>query len=202
MNPPSPTLETPARRMTSPSPTHSGLAFEPRFATPGVSPFDEIEWDHRTAEITDDSGKALFRQENVEVPKSWSELATKIAVSKYFYGDASIGKDPHKGGREQSVRQLVHRVTRTITDWGLEDGYFANESSAEIFYQDLTWLCLHQYGAFNSPVWFNVGLYHQYGVGKGGSEGSWHWDRRKPARPAARPANTTTRRPARVSSRA
>ena len=176
MNPPSPTLETPARRMTSPAPTHSGLAFEPRFATPGVSPFDEIEWDHRTAEITDDSGKALFRQENVEVPKSWSELATKIAVSKYFYGDASIGKDPNKGGREQSIRQLVHRVTRTITDWGLEDGYFANESSAENFYQDLTWLCLHQYGAFNSPVWFNVGLYHQYGVGKGGSEGSWHWD--------------------------
>ena len=162
--------------MTTPAPTHSGLAFEPKFATPGVSPFDEIEWDHRTAEITDDSGKALFRQENVEVPKSWSELATKIAVSKYFYGDASIGKDPNKGGREQSVRQLVHRVTRTITDWGLEDGYFANETSAEVFYQDLTWLCLHQYGAFNSPVWFNVGLYHQYGVGKGGSEGSWHWD--------------------------
>ncbi len=162
--------------MTTPAPTHSGLAFEPKFATPGVSPFDEIEWDQRTAEITDDSGKALFRQENVEVPKSWSELATKIAVSKYFYGDASIGKDPNKGGREQSVRQLVHRVTRTITDWGLEDGYFANETSAEVFYQDLTWLCLHQYGAFNSPVWFNVGLYHQYGVGKGGSEGSWHWD--------------------------
>ena len=72
--------------------------------------------------------------------------------------------------------RLIHRVTRTITDWGLEDGYFANESSAENFYQDLTWLCLHQYGAFNSPVWFNVGLYHQYGVGKGGSEGGWHWD--------------------------
>jgi ribonucleoside-diphosphate reductase alpha chain len=162
--------------MNTPAPTHTGLAFEPNFATPGVSPFDEIEWDHRTAEITDDSGKALFRQENVEVPKSWSELATKIAVSKYFYGDASIGRDPNKGGREQSVRQLVHRVTRTITDWGLEDGYFSNETSAEVFYQDLTWLCLHQYGAFNSPVWFNVGLYHQYGVGKGGSEGSWHWD--------------------------
>jgi ribonucleoside-diphosphate reductase alpha chain len=162
--------------MTSPAPTHGGLAFEPRFATPGVSPFDEIEWDHRTAEITDDSGKAMFRQENVEVPKSWSELATKIAVSKYFYGDASIGKDPRKGGREQSVRQLVHRVTRTITDWGLEDGYFANESSAENFYQDLTWLCLHQHGAFNSPVWFNVGLHHEYGVGEHGGEGNWHWD--------------------------
>jgi ribonucleoside-diphosphate reductase alpha chain len=176
MKPTSQTLETPVRRMSAPSPTHSGLAFEPHFASPGVSPFDQIEWDHRTAEITDDSGKALFRQENVEVPKSWTELATKIAVSKYFYGDASVGTDPHRGGREQSVRQLIHRVTRTITDWGLEDGYFANEASAENFYQDITWLCLHQYGAFNSPVWFNVGLYHQYGIGKGGSEGSWHWD--------------------------
>ena len=185
MTPSTSTLETsvPAKSPTpAPAP---GLSFEARFATPGVSPFDEIEWDHRTAEITDDSGKALFRQENVEVPKSWSELATKIAVSKYFYGDATVGTDPYQGGREQSVRQLVHRVTRTITDWGLEDGYFANETSAENFYQDLTWLCLHQYGAFNSPVWFNVGLYHQYGVGKGGSEGSWHWDRRR-ARPTAR----------------
>jgi len=176
MKTPSPPLETPARRMTTHSPTHSGLDFEPTFANPGVSPFDQIEWDHRTAEITDDSGKALFRQENVEVPKSWTELATKIAVSKYFYGDATVGTDPHRGGREQSVRQLIHRVTRTITDWGLEDGYFANEASAENFYHDLSWLCLHQYGAFNSPVWFNVGLYHQYGIGKGGSEGSWHWD--------------------------
>lgn len=154
----------------------TGLTFAAHFATPGVSPFDEIEWDHSTAEITDDSGKAMFCQENVEVPKVWSELATKIAVSKYFYGDASIGKDPHHGGREQSVRQLIHRVTRTIADWGLEDGYFADAASAENFYQDLTWLCLHQHGAFNSPVWFNVGLYHQYGVGKHGEEGSWFWD--------------------------
>jgi ribonucleoside-diphosphate reductase alpha chain len=176
MNSPASTLETPSRRMTAPAPSAPGLAFEPRFATAGVSPFEEIEWDHRTAEITDDGGKALFRQENVEVPKSWSELATKIAVSKYFYGDATVGTDPRKGGREQSVRQLIHRVTRTISDWGLEDGYFANESSAENFYQDLSWLCLHQYGAFNSPVWFNVGLHHQYGVGEGRGEGGWHWD--------------------------
>jgi ribonucleoside-diphosphate reductase alpha chain len=176
MNSPALTQDTPVRRMSTPAPSHSGLTFEPSFATPGISPFDEIEWHHRTAEITDDSGKALFRQDNVEAPKSWSELATKIAVSKYFYGDASRGTDPHQGGREQSVRQLVHRVTRTITDWGLEDGYFTDASSAENFYQDLTWLCIHQYGAFNSPVWFNVGLYHQYGVGKGGSEGGWYWE--------------------------
>ncbi len=172
MNPPAATLDSPPRPLSKPS----GLAFEARFATPGISPFDEIEWDHRTAEITDDSGKAMFRQENVEVPKAWSELATKIAVSKYFYGDASLGKDPLQGGREQSVRQLIHRVTRTIADWGLADGYFADETSAGNFYQDLTWLCLHQHGAFNSPVWFNVGLHHHYGVGEKGGEGSWFWD--------------------------
>ena len=153
-----------------------GLAFEPVFATPGVSPFDEIEWELRTAEITDDRGQAMFRQENVEIPAEWSELATKIAVSKYFYGDAMLGNDPSDGGREDSVRQLIHRVTRTIADWGMEDGYFADEASAEVFYQDLTWLCLHQHGAFNSPVWFNVGLYHQYGVGEDGGEGNWYWD--------------------------
>jgi ribonucleoside-diphosphate reductase alpha chain len=176
MNPPTLTYETPVRRMNTPAPSHTGLAFDPNFATPGISAFDEIEWQRRTAEITDDSGKAMFRQENVEVPKSWSELAIKIAVSKYFYGDASHGTDPHQGGREQSVRQLIHRVTRTITDWGFEDGYFADEASAGNFYQDLSWLCLHQYGAFNSPVWFNVGLYHEYGVGKGGGEGGWYWE--------------------------
>jgi ribonucleoside-diphosphate reductase alpha chain len=176
MNTPATTLDAPARPVPPPSDLGSGLTFEARFATPGISPFDDIEWDHRTAEITDDSGKAMFRQENVEVPKAWSELATKIAVSKYFYGDASLGKDPLKGGREQSVRQLIHRVTRTIADWGLADGYFADEASAENFYQDLTWLCLHQHGAFNSPVWFNVGLHHHYGVGENGGEGSWFWD--------------------------
>lgn len=173
----SPTFpETSLRRENLQSSHSAALVFDPVFATPGVSPFDQVSWDHRTAEITGDDGKALFRQENVEVPETWSELATKIVVSKYFYGDAANGCDPHQGGREQSVRQLIHRVTRTITDWGLEDGYFASESSAETFCQDLNWLCLHQHGAFNSPVWFNVGLYHQYGVGKGGGEGNWYWD--------------------------
>lgn len=152
-----------------------GLAFSAHFATPGVCPFDEIEWSTRTAEITDDSGGVMFRQENVEVPASWSELATKIAVSKYFYGDIDLGTDPNNGGRESSVRQMVHRVTRTITDWGKEDGYFADDASAEAFYNDLTWLCLHQHGAFNSPVWFNVGLYQQYGVGKDAGLGTWRW---------------------------
>src|ERR1043165_5426418 len=138
------------------------------FSDKETNPFDQIEWERRVAEITDDAGKVIFKQEDIEVPKSWTALATKIAVSKYFYGDIANGTDPYKGGRETSVRQLIHRVTRTITDCGIADRYFADAEAAETFYDELTWLCLNQHAAFNSPVWFNVGLYHQYGVGKGG----------------------------------
>ncbi|MDD5348584.1 MAG: vitamin B12-dependent ribonucleotide reductase [Chthoniobacteraceae bacterium] len=152
------------------------LTFAHTFSDPAVSPFDQVEWDRRNTAITDDGGKAIFKQDDVEVPSSWSALATKIAVSKYFYGDIAHGADPFKGGRENSVRQLIHRVTRTIADWGIKDGYFADEASAKAFYDDLTWLCLNQHGAFNSPVWFNVGLYHEYGVGKGGQKGNYFYN--------------------------
>ena len=156
---------------------NSGLRFKRVFSDAAVAPFDQIEWECRNAEITDDGGKVIFKQEDIEVPKNWSALATKIAVSKYFYGDIANGTDPYKGGRETSVRQLIHRVTRTITDWGMADGYFADTEGAETFYDELTWLCLNQHGAFNSPVWFNVGLYHQYGVGKDGGAGNYFYDR-------------------------
>jgi ribonucleoside-diphosphate reductase alpha chain len=164
-------------RRTSKNTAGGGLKFTRVFSQKVIAPFDEIEWEMRTAEINDDSGKAIFKQENVEVPKSWTPLATKIAVSKYFYGDIAHGTDPYKGGRERSVKQLVHRVTRTLTDCGLADGYFADKESAEVFYNELTWLCVNQYGAFNSPVWFNVGLWHQYRVGEGRGEGTWFYDR-------------------------
>ena len=150
------------------------------FSDPKVNPFDQVEWERRTAEIADDSGKAIFKQENVEVPKSWSQLATKVVCSKYFYGD------PSKSEREVSARQLIHRVTRTIADWGVKDGYFSPEDG-EVFYEELTWLCLNQYGAFNSPVWFNVGLFHQYGIGRQSDRGNWHYD---PATGEARRAGT------------
>jgi ribonucleoside-diphosphate reductase alpha chain len=156
---------------------NKGLRFERVFSDAKVAPFDQIDWERRTAEITDDSGKVIFKQENIEVPKGWSALATKIAVSKYFYGDIANGTNPHQGGRETSVRQLVHRVTRTITDWGIADGYFANAEAAEVFYDELTWLCVNQHGAFNSPVWFNVGLHHQYGVGRDGGPGNYFYNR-------------------------
>jgi ribonucleoside-diphosphate reductase alpha chain len=144
------------------------------FSDPNASPFDQIDWDKRTAEITDDAGKVIFKQEGVEVPKSWSLLATKVVVSKYFYGEQNTSE------RETSVRQLIHRVTRTIADWGVKDGYFSPEDG-EVFYNELTWLCLNQYGAFNSPVWFNVGLFHQYGVGKQSAKGNWFFNRQTKA---------------------
>jgi len=147
-----------------------GLSIKRVFSDAMVNPFEQIEWDRRVAEITDDSGKTVFKQENVEVPKSWSQLATKVVCSKYFYGD------PTKSEREYSVRQLIHRVTRTIADWGVADGYFTKEQG-EVFYEELTWLCVNQYGAFNSPVWFNVGLYHEYGVGKKSDKGNWFFNR-------------------------
>jgi len=131
-------------------------------------PFETVEWEMRTATIKDESGNPLFEQHDAEIPKSWSQLATNVVVSKYFYGEINTPE------RESSVRQLIHRVTRTIADWGVADGYFASREDGEKFYRELTWLCLHQHGAFNSPVWFNVGLYHQYGVK--GAQCNWNWD--------------------------
>jgi ribonucleoside-diphosphate reductase alpha chain len=150
------------------------LRVERIFSDAKVKPFDQIEWDRRTAEITDDAGKVIFKQENVEAPKSWSLLATKVVVSKYFYGEQ------HTSERETSVRQLIHRISRTLADWGVKDGYFS-KADGEVFYDELTWLCVNQYGAFNSPVWFNVGLYHQYGIGKNSGKGNWFYNRQAQA---------------------
>ncbi len=141
---------------------------EPCFCPVGVDPFDTVEWEPRTAAIKDENGKVLFEQEGCLVPKDWSALATNVVVSKYFYGEH---KTPE---RESSVQQVIHRVARTIADWGTADGYFASKEDGENFYRELAWLCLHQYGSFNSPVLFNVGLYHQYGVK--GSRGNYRYD--------------------------
>ncbi len=135
-----------------------GMTVNRVFTKPGADPFDGIEWDLRTAAITDDKGSVIFTQDNIEVPKSWSMLATNIVASKYFYGGLKTKV------RESSVRQLVHRVARAITDWGKKDGLFATEQDAETFYTELAWMCINQYGSFNSPVWFNVGLHEAYGA--------------------------------------
>jgi ribonucleoside-diphosphate reductase alpha chain len=149
----------------------SGLKVDAIFCPDnGQTPFATVQWELRSAAIKDEGGKVLFEQTDCEVPATWSQLATNVVVSKYFYGDPRNQRE-----RERSVRQLVHRVTRTIADWGLEDGYFDTPEDGERFYRDLTWLCLHQNGSFNSPVWFNVGLHAQYGIS--GDKCNWHWDR-------------------------
>ena len=155
------------------------LAMERVFSDPKIKPFDQIEWERRTAEITDDANKVIFKQENVEVPKAWSLLATKVVVSKYFYGEMNTPE------RETSVRQLIHRICRTIADWGVADGYFS-QADGEVFYEELSWLCVNQHGAFNSPVWFNVGLFHQYGIGKNSDKGNWFYNRQTRAAERAR----------------
>jgi ribonucleoside-diphosphate reductase alpha chain len=145
------------------------LQIKPVFCPVEVSdPFETVEWELRTAAIKDETGGVLFEQQDCEIPKDWSQLASNVVVSKYFYGENGTAE------RERSVRQLIHRVSRTISDWGVEDGYFASTEDGERFYRELSWLCLHQHGAFNSPVWFNVGLYHQYGVT--GDKCNWHWN--------------------------
>ena len=146
-----------------------GVKVDRVFSNAKTSPYDEKEWDLRTAEITDEAGNIIFKQENVEVPTDWSQLATKVVVSKYFYGEQGTPE------RETSVRQLIHRVARTIADWGIKDGYFSKKDGG-IFYEELSWLCLNQHGAFNSPVWFNVGLYHEYGAGSSSAKGNWHYN--------------------------
>src|SRR5882724_5293777 len=153
------------------SPAKKPLTLERVFSDAKTNPFDQVEWEQRTAEITDDAGKVIFKQENVEVPKSWSLLATKVVVSKYFYGEQGTPE------RETSIRQLIHRIARTIADWGVKDGYFT-KAGGKVFYDELAWLCLNQYGAFNSPVWFNVGLHHQYGIGNRSSRGNWFYNRK------------------------
>ena len=144
------------------------MSVAPRFCPPDTDPFSTVEWDYRTAAIKDENGKVLFEQTNCEIPKSWTALATNVVVSKYFYGE------PNTPERETSVKQVIHRVARTIADWGIADGYFASREDGENFYRDLAWMCLHQYGSFNSPVWFNVGLYQQYGVK--GCKGNYHFN--------------------------
>ncbi len=171
------TLFEDAPALPNPEALEKGLSIARVFSQEGEHPFDTVTWEKRDAAIHGTGGKAIFEQKGVEFPTTWSQLATNVVASKYFYGDlASAGADPAEGGREHSLKQLIHRVTRTIADWGAEGGYFATEEDAEAFYDELTWLCTHQYGAFNSPVWFNVGLGQQYGIQDTGGKTIFGWD--------------------------
>jgi ribonucleoside-diphosphate reductase alpha chain len=130
----------------------TGLKIPRYFSRAGISPYDEIEWEQRTASITNEKGKVVFEQTNVEIPRSWSLMATQVVVSKYFRGPLGTPQ------REHSVRQMIGRVVDTITVWGRKDHYFATEEDAQAFSDELTHILLHQKACFNSPVWFNCGI--------------------------------------------
>jgi len=144
-----------------------GLTFRRFFTKPGVSPYNEVEWELRTAQITDSQGGIIFEQKNVEVPKDWSMTATNIVASKYLHGRQGTGE------RETGVRQLVARVAETIRDWGTKDGYFRSAEDASAFHDELVHLLIRQYAAFNSPVWFNVGCDR---IEPNSDATSWHWN--------------------------
>ncbi|MGB6198400.1 MAG: vitamin B12-dependent ribonucleotide reductase, partial [Candidatus Acidiferrales bacterium] len=129
-----------------------GLEFSRRFTDGKTSPFDKVEWEKRTAQIGNEKGQVIFRQENVEVPKSWSQTATNIVASKYFHGKINTP------ARETSIKQLIGRVVGTIVGWGEASGYFASAESRDAFRDELTHLLVEQKVSFNSPVWFNVGV--------------------------------------------
>ncbi len=128
-----------------------GLVFHRVFTEEGKHPYEEVEWELRDAVVSNEKGEVVFKQENVEFPSFWSLNASQIVASKYFHGKFNSPE------RERSLKQLIDRVVNTITQWGLKDGYFADEENAEIFAMELTYILLHQYASFNSPVWFNLG---------------------------------------------
>ncbi|MCS6900877.1 MAG: vitamin B12-dependent ribonucleotide reductase [Myxococcales bacterium] len=149
-----------------------GVEVRRYYTRPGVDPLDEMTWEKRTSAITNPDGSVVFRMVGVEVPASWSQLATDIVVSKYFRKAGLHGK---KDLGETSVRQVVYRLAHTIREAGEKfGGYFATRADADTFEAELSYMLAHQIGAFNSPVWFNVGLYQCYGIE--GSGGNFAWD--------------------------
>jgi ribonucleoside-diphosphate reductase alpha chain len=152
---------------TLPKPKASGLSFRRLFTKAGISPYEEIEWERRTANITDSKGGIIFEQKDVEVPKDWSMTATNIVASKYLHGQLGTAE------RETGVRPLVARVAETIRDWGMAQGYFRGAEDGSTFHDELVYLLLRQYAAFNSPVWFNVGCDR---IEPNSDGQNWHWN--------------------------
>ena len=156
-----------AANAASPNFSRGGLTFTRRFSKAGQSPYDEVQWERRTASITDATGKSIFEQKDVEVPVDWSMTATNIVASKYLHGQMNTPE------RETGVRQLVARVAETIRDWGLGGGYFSSAQDAAIFHDELVSMLVSQKVAFNSPVWFNVGCDR---LEPNSDAQNWHWD--------------------------
>ena len=139
-------------RRASPQRGSKGLRFSRYFTPPGSHAHDLVEWERRTAAIIGEKGKVIFEQRDVEVPRSWSQLAINIVAQKYFRGQQGTAD------RETSVRQMVDRVVGALGGWGREGGYFATEEDAVTWEEELRWLLVTQHASFNSPVWFNLGV--------------------------------------------
>jgi ribonucleoside-diphosphate reductase alpha chain len=150
--------------------TASGLKFPRYFTRTGISPYDEVEWELRTASITDAKGNTIFEQRNVESPKDWSMTAINIVASKYLHGTLGTPQ------RETGVRQLIQRVAETIRDWGWQQGYFATAEDRDTFHDELVHILVQQKAAFNSPVWFNVGCDRLEPLS---DAQNWHWNQEK-----------------------
>ncbi len=159
-------LQTTAAALQAPY-SQGGLTFSRRFSREGVSPYDDVQWERRTALIADSKGNTIFEQKEVEIPVDWSMTATNIVASKYLHGPLGSPE------RETGVRQLVSRVAETIRDWGIAGGYFASDADAAAFHDELAHMLLTQKVAFNSPVWFNVGCDRLEPFAAGAN---WHWD--------------------------
>jgi ribonucleoside-diphosphate reductase alpha chain len=140
------------KRSRSRSQRPSGLRLSRFFTSEGVHPFDPIEWELRAATIASERGETIFEQRDVEIPQAWSQLATNVVVSKYFRGHVGSPE------RERSVKQLIGRVVSRIHEWGVQGGYFATPADGETFKAELASLLVTQKMAFNSPVWFNLGV--------------------------------------------
>ncbi len=151
----------------TPQKRHKGatLNLKRRHTRKGENPLDEVSYEKRSAKIRNSDGSTVFEMADAEVPKDWSQLATDILISRYFRR-AGVPESGH----ETSVKQVIFRIAHTIREFGENGGYFASSEQAEIFEAELSYLLINQRGAFNSPVWFNVGLYQQYGIlGSGGN---------------------------------
>ena len=149
-----------------------GVQVERRFTAPDGDALDAVVYERRSSTITNPDGSIVFKMEGAEVPASWSQLATDILISKYFRKAGLHGDKDHG---ETSIRQVVHRLAHTIRSAADSfGGYFASKADADTFEAELSYLLVNQYGAFNSPVWFNLGLWHEYGIS--GSGGNWAWD--------------------------
>src|SRR5229473_3626864 len=152
---------------STPKQKATGLTIRRFFTKAGVSPYDEVEWEKRLAQITDSKGGIIFEQTEVEVPKDWSVTATNIVASKYLHGEVGTSQ------RETGVRQLVARVAETIRNWGLAQGYFRTPEDGATFHDELVHILVRQYAAFNSPVWFNVGCDR---IEPNSDAQNWHWN--------------------------